>query len=544
MHARWLFVCSCLALITSAFTFIIRGDVLQDLGNFFQFSQQQKGSIGDGAFLGMAVSMLGGAFICDYLGMKRILFLALFSHVASTLGVLAMAVGGEPYFSDPQTNLWVLYGLFFLQGCGNGFTEVAINPLVATLYPRDKTHFLNILHAWWPGGLILGGLLALYVGRGIDLGFFAVDGMNVDWQTKMCLILLPAALYGLMLIPSKFPQTEAVQSGVSLGQMFMEIFRPLFLIWAFCMLLTAATELGPQQWQESVMTSVTGGNVSGTLILVYTSTLMFILRHFAGPIAHRISPIGLLLVSSVLAGTGLYLLSFANSTATAFGYATLFGLGIAYFWPTMLGVTAERFPRGGALALALMGCVGNLSISQILPQMGRFVDHYAVAELDKSGGQATEFIKGTPPNRAVDTDKLMALEGQIMDQLVTIQKQQPDVAAQIVANPRVEKQLAHVAAEEKPDTGSLKVKALAQGALNLGEIDKLAPGNPQVAELDQQLKQRQPVRAAEAVGFSMAFRWVSALPLVLIVIFGAILLYDLSRGGYKAEVLTGTDEAH
>jgi hypothetical protein len=115
------------------------------------------------------------------------------------------------------------------------------------------------------------------------------------------------------------------------------------------------------------------------MILVYTSGMMFVLRHFAGPIAHALSPTGMLTCSAILAGIGLYLLSFADSAVTAFGYATIFGLGIAYFWPTMLGVTAERFPKGGALALALMGSVGNLSISQVLPQMGRIVDTNAVA---------------------------------------------------------------------------------------------------------------------------------------------------------------------
>jgi len=153
------------------------------------------------------------------------------------------------------------------------------------------------------------------------------------------------------------------------------------------MLMTAATELGPQKWQESVMRSTAG--VSGTLILVYTSGMMFVLRHFAGPIAHKISPVGMLTGSAVLAGTGLFLLSYANNAVTAFGFATIFGLGIAYFWPTMLGVTAERFPKGGALALALMGSVGNLSISQVLPQMGHIVDRYAVSYVEQNADSAS-----------------------------------------------------------------------------------------------------------------------------------------------------------
>ena len=369
VNRRWLFVCSCIALITSAFTFVVRGDILQDMGDAFDLSQAQKGSIEGAVFMGMALSMLFGGFICDLLGIKRMLCLAFASHLLGSVGTIFA----------PHSSLsypW-LFAASLLMGCGNGFTEVGINPLIATLYSDRKTHYLNILHAWWPGGLVIGGITARLVGKGLDLSFIQLPGLHVNWQVSLCLIVFPAIVYGLMLIPARFPQTERVASGVSTGDMFKECFRPLFLVWAVCMLLTAATELGPQKWQESVMTST--AHISGTLILVYTSGMMFVLRHFAGPIAHAISPVGMLTVSAILAGVGLRLLSYADSAGTAFGYATIFGLGIAFFWPTMLGVTAERFPKGGALALALMGSVGNLSISQVLPQMGHIVDVNAVA---------------------------------------------------------------------------------------------------------------------------------------------------------------------
>src|SRR5947209_18174613 len=146
----------------------------------------------------------------------------------------------------------------------------------------------------------------------------------------------------------------------------------MFLLWAFCMLLNASSELGPQQWQNSVLTKTSG--MSGTYIIIYTSSLMFLLRHFAGPISHKLSPVGMLTGSAALTAVGLYLLSFAHDATTAFAYATIYGLGIVYFWPTMLGVTAERFPRGGAFLLGLMGCVGNLAIAAILPIMGQIYD--------------------------------------------------------------------------------------------------------------------------------------------------------------------------
>lgn len=468
VSTRWLFVCSCIALVTSAFTFVVRGDILQEMGNYFHLTQAQKGGIEGAVFFGMAVSMFGGGFICDLLGMKRIMWLAFASHLIGSLGTIF-----APQFESIETTYYYLFALSFLMGCGNGFTEVAINPLVATLYPTQKTHYLNILHAWWPGGLVIGGLSAQFLVRGL---LFSEGGTSENtlfgmqlWQVSLWLITLPTLLYGAMLLPAVFPRTERVESGVSTADMFKECLRPLFIIWAICMLMTAATELGPQKWQESVMRAT--ADVSGTLILVYTSGMMFVLRHFAGPIAHRLSPIGMLCGSSVLAGIGLFLLSFANNTMTAFAYATIFGLGIAYYWPTMLGVTAERFAKGGALALALMGSVGNLSISRVLPAMGGIVDVYAVR---------------------------------------TVEQNYPDLAPELL-------------------------KTNDQG-------EPIAVDVEYVASLPDDAPARQAARAAERVGFSMAFRWVSILPGILVVVFGAIVLWDKSRGGYRPEILLSRKE--
>jgi hypothetical protein len=205
-------------------------------------------------------------------------------------------------------------------------------------------------------------------------GASAVDAAKTQlgWQIKAALVFIPTLIYGALFLFERLPVTERVEAGVSSREMYSQALRPMFIVWAICMLMTASVELGPQQWQNSVLTKTSG--ISGTYIIMYTSFMMFLLRHFAGPIAHRLSPVGMLTGSAVLTGIGLYLLSFANSGATAFTYATIYGLGIVYFWPTMLGVTAERFPRGGAFLLGLMGCVGNLAIAMILPVMGRIYD--------------------------------------------------------------------------------------------------------------------------------------------------------------------------
>jgi fucose permease len=467
MNPRTLFVASCLALITSAFTFIIRGDILPELGGEFDLSKEGLGWIASGAFFGMAASMLLGAPLCDLLGMKMILFLAFVCHMVGVFGTI-FAPHGELAF-------WVLFGSTFLAGCGNGLVEIAINPLAATLFPDRKTHYLNVLHAWWPGGLVLGGLTARYLGKGLDLGFVKVEGLGYDWQILMGLIAVPGVIYFLLCMSQKFPATERVASGVSTSEMFGETLRPMFLLWAFCMLLTAASELGPQQWQESVITRITHGGFSGTMVLIYTSMLMFVMRHFAGPLAHALSPVGMLTISASLSGIGLYLLSRATTPATVFAFATIFGLGIAYFWPTMLGVTAERFPRGGALLLGLMGCVGNLSIAVVLPFMGYIYDRESVAAVPES----------------LKAEAVVAEESNLVLRLAGI--------------PQAEK----IASEK-------------------------------VKQLDE--AKQEEITQAEALGAAMAFRYVSALPAILVVVFGLIALRDKALGGYRPEILIGRDE--
>lgn len=469
MNPTRLFVASCISLVTSAFTFSVRGTILDAWGTEFAMSKEAYGGAEACVFYGMAFAMLVGGPLCDLLGMKNIMRLAFFSHVTGVVTMMFARSFTERLELDVNGIWWWLAGAAFVTGCGNGMVETGINPLIARLYPDRKTHYFNILHAWWPGGLIIGGLLSLYVGSGINLGeWFKIDGLNLalfgmnNWQTSLLLILLPALIYGFMVELERFPQTERVEAGVSYGEMMSQVFRPGFLLLAFCMLLTASTELAPQKWQESVMTRT--AKVSGTMVLVYTSGIMFVMRHFAGPLAHAISPIGMLTASSVLSGVGLYLLSFADSAATAFGYATIYGIGIAYFWPTMLGVTAEKFPKGGALLLCLIGSVGNLGVAYAQTTMGFIYDRYAVAELRQ-------------------------IDAALADQLIVI-----DNNREVISPVRV------------------------------GQLPEDSPS-------------RAIVKRAEAAGAAWSFRWVAALPAVLVVIFGLWWLTDTARGGYKVESL-------
>ena len=350
-----LFVASCIALMTTAMIFSVRAAILDDLGAHFHVNKELVGIFAGKAFLGLAAAILIGGPLCDALGMRTLLGVAWLLHISGVLLTIF------------APNYVVLELATFVVGLGNGLVEGVINPLIATVYADEKTHRLNLLHAWWPGGLIIGGLAA-----------YALTQLGLGWQIKMATILIPAIVYGWMIAGQKFPATERVASGVSARQMCREVLRPMFLLLAFCMVLTASTELAPSQWMESVLRNI--AHTPGILVLVYISGLMFVMRFFAGPIARKVSPIGLLLGCSVLSGIGLFALSYAHDALTAFVAATIFGIGVCCFWPTMLGVTSEQFPRGGALLLGLMGAVGNMAVNRALPLMGRIYDRYGAAE--------------------------------------------------------------------------------------------------------------------------------------------------------------------
>jgi len=352
---RWLFIASCLALAATALVFSIRAAIMDDLGASFHVDKELVGIFAGEAFLGFAAAILVGGPLCDALGMRALLSLASLLQVAGVLLTIA-----APSYE-------ILKAATFIIGLGNGLVEGVINPLIATLYPEKKTHRLNMLHAWWPGGLIVGGLLA-----------YALAELGVGWKIKMAIILIPATVYGLMAAAQKFPATERVASGISAAAMFRETVRPMFLLLAFCMVLTATTELGPNQWMESVLRKT--AHTPGILVLVYISGLMFVMRFFAGLLVRRISPVGLILACSALASVGLFALSYAYNAATAFSAATIFGIGVCYFWPTMLAITSEQFPKGGALLLSLVGAIGNIAVYRALPLMGRIYDQFGAAQ--------------------------------------------------------------------------------------------------------------------------------------------------------------------
>lgn len=339
-------------------------------------------------FTGFALTLLFGSALVDWVGMKRMLLLSAVGYIAGSVGLLVAAT--MPVGDSVETI--VLLSLL-LTGLGWGAVEAATNPMIAALYPEEKTHRLNILHAWWPAGIVVGGLLGV-----------AISALGLPWKLNVLVLMFPALVLAWMVMTTVFPVTERVAKGVSYRDMLLELLRrPLFWVFWLCMYLTAAAELAPGQWVNISLSNIVG--MQGIVLLVYVSALMFVMRHFAGPIVEKTSSVGLMFISCIAAGVGLYALSLADSPLTAFAAATIWGAGVCYMWPTMLAIVSERFTRGGALAMGLMGFAGGMSIQFVLPQMGAIFD---AAKAEAAGG--VDMLAGLSPEAMVEVVRYASVE--------------------------------------------------------------------------------------------------------------------------------------
>jgi len=348
VNKNQLFLASRIALIVTAITFAYRAALEGTWGTEFNLTKEQIGWIFSPAFWGFTLAMIFGGPLCDILGMKKLVGLAFIGHVS---GIIIYLVAKD------ATMLFI--GTVCI-GIGNGMVEAACNPLVVSLYPENKTTMLNKFHVWFPGGIVIGGLIS----------YLFLEQFHLDWRIMVAILFLPAVIYGWMFLKLEFPKTERVQRGISTKEMFMSCLNPLYIIMIICMFMTAATELGTGTWIGALLS---GAGVSGILILVFINGIMAIGRSFAGPIVHRLNPNGMLIFSALFAAIGLFLLSKTSGYA-AFGAAAVFAAGICFFWPTMLGFVSEYLPKTGALGLSLMGGAGMFSVSLVLPVMGKWFD--------------------------------------------------------------------------------------------------------------------------------------------------------------------------
>lgn len=349
-----LFVASCLALLVTSLSFGIRAGILNQLGTDFQLNATQLGTITATAFWGFPLAVVIGGMVVDLIGMKRLLVIAFLFHL---LGII-LTITAQGY--------WSLFISTLLIGIANGTVEAACNPLVTAIYPDNKTTKLNHFHLWFPGGIFIGTLVVL---------LFNLIGFG--WKIQVGIMLIPTAIYGYLFSKLQFPPTERVASGISTGAMYRSVTSPLFIFMFICMFGTAITELFTGQWIDVLLKNVTNNAI---LILTLTTGVMVIGRGLAEPIVHRFSPQGVLLISAILSALGLYLLSTLSGNSIFFA-AFIFGIGVCYFWPTMLGFVAENIPQSGALGLNLMGGAGMFAVSVYMMFMGGYYDERLIEKL-------------------------------------------------------------------------------------------------------------------------------------------------------------------
>ena len=426
------------AILAAGVGFAIRGGILDNWGREFGFTGLQLGAIGGAGFTGFCFGIIVGGVVADKIGYGKLVVAAFLFHVLSAFVTFAAVAGTEPEIAYK----WLFWGTF-LFAVANGTLEAVANPLVATLFPNNRTHYLNILHASWPAGMILGGVA----------GWILDDKFQWDWKLQLALFLVPTVVYGLMFLGQAMPKSEASKKGLSLGQMLKDVgilggLVVCYLIslffgdvlkgfmdpqiagyvgygigmalligigvitnfsigsWLLFVLfiahaLVGAVELGTDGWIQNITGNILTSE-QGKILFVFTSAVMFGLRFCADFIEKKLglSPVALLLVCAVMAFIGLNLTSYVNSFGMAILALTVYGFGKTFFWPTMLAVASDRFPRTGAVAISIMGGIGMMSAGLLGSQgLGYFKDRYSGEALQEVSASAYEEYKATDPSK-------------------------------------------------------------------------------------------------------------------------------------------------
>ena len=400
VNQKRLFIASCLALLVTAITFAIRAKIEGVFYDDYGLSREQIGYAFGPAFWGFALAMFAGGFFIDIVKTRTVVWMAFGMHL---VGIVLLLLARD-MMSLFIANVFI--------GLGNGSVEAACNPLVATLYPDKKTKMLNRFHVWFPGGIVIGGILA----------YLVMDILQLRWEILVSLLFIPLAIYGYMFLGQKIPETERVTSGVSYKDMMKNVGAPftitasvilmilvasvpslsisfdtalpfiivgvilllvilegrvinkihlLFPFILFCMLLTASTELGTTQWINALLME---NGISPMIILIVVTGIMAVGRYFAGGLIHSLNPSGVLLGSAIISTAGLLLLSISTGPAMTLLSAAVFAIGVCYFWPTMIGVASEYVPKSGALGMSILGGAGFVATSMILPIMGKSIE--------------------------------------------------------------------------------------------------------------------------------------------------------------------------
>jgi MFS family permease len=585
-----LFWASFLTLIAAGMGFTVRGDILGAWGAQFGFTQFDLGEITGMGLVGFGATILFFSFFADIVGYGTLMVIAFLLHVTAVVLTFLAPFAFEQWGWGKEGAYWLLYLGQLSFSLANGTCEAVINPLTASLFPRNKTHWLNILHAGWPAGLVLGALVGLAINQ--------IPVVKDYWQVKWAIVLLPMLMYGGMMFGRKFPHSEAKASGVTMSQMLKEVgllgasvvvvllglwmtsvladlnkpYLPSWIGWiaaagllvafgfasefkigpwmlAFLLIIHGMigyVELGTDSWIIDITKTVLNNSDMALYAFVWTNLLMTALRFFAGPIVHKISPVGLLFVSAVLGTTGLYLLGLpATKTAWLWlGAVTVYGVGKTFYWPTMLGVISERFPRGGALALGMSGGVGMLSAGLLGgPGIGYFQDYAAVKQ-----------IKDTPTYPRYESYKVQKQptikDYYVLDDLGSKEPEQKAFLAFTGLFPRVagldNTKVGVLLGDPGENNGMGKklevdIKNYTKGGAKLED-------NPTLYHLEQWWeKEGKPnsatdepvVKSARVDGGKQALTWTAYVPATMACCYLLLVLYFLAIGGYKAAVLIG-----
>ena len=359
-NRRSLFIASCASLLVTSLSFGIRAGILNDLGVEFELNGSELSRIAATAFWGFPVSMIIGGALVDKVGMKNLMRLAYIGHFAGIL--LTIFAGG----------FWSLWISTLFIGLANGMVEAVCNPLVASIYPEEKTTKLNQFHLWFPGGIVIGSLVAFSFGK-----------LGLSWQVMMAVMLLPTIWYAWQMERMEFPVTERVANKVSDSDMYKALLNPLYIIITIAMLGTATSELFINQYVDVLLKSVSDNAI---LILLITSGVMTFGRGIAAPVVERFSTTGMLLFSAVFTTIGLYMMGTMDGSML-FVSAFVFGIGVTYFWPTMIGFVATYLPATGAVGMAVIGAAGMFAVSIYMQFMGGFYDELMVGLSEVEAGR-------------------------------------------------------------------------------------------------------------------------------------------------------------
>jgi MFS transporter, putative metabolite:H+ symporter len=362
-----LFYGSCFALITTAFSFSIRAGILPELGTTFNLTAEQLGFINSMWFVGFPISMVLGGLFYGSLGPKKIM---IFAFVAHTLGIILTIFSGG--------YVGLLISTLFI-GLGNGCTEAACNPMIAASYSGKRMNtLLNRFHMWFPGGIVLGSLIS-----------FAMTKMNLGWEAQIWIILIPTVIYAYVFYGQAFPEPK--KEIASLSENLKAMATPLFIFICVCMTLTAISEFGPQQWTGIIMAK---SGAEPMMILALVTGLMAVGRYFGGEFVHKFDQTGVLLGSAVFTALGIFLFS-TQTGPMAYVAAVIFAMGVCYFWPNMIGFTAEKMPLTGAMGMSVVGAFGMFSTSIWQPIIGGWIDT-AREKASATGldGDALELVAG------------------------------------------------------------------------------------------------------------------------------------------------------